>query len=196
MDFLRQLLRGIRDAWRRLSASARINIVVATLATLCLIVAMVVMSSRPNYVRLYSRLDLDDAASIQAYLGESGVSFKLVDNGQSVLVPAEQRSRLRVALMEQGLPRKQGIAPGFELFEEQDLMANRWLQDVKYMRAVQGELQRQLNEFDFVNKSFVFIREAKEELFVAEQQPSEAAVTLDVTRPLTKQEVKTVLGII
>ena len=197
MDLLRQLVNGIQQAWKRLSTSARINIVVAGLATLALIAAVVAMGSRPDYVRLYSRLDLDDTAAIQTYLrDEAGVPFKVTDGGQTVLVPVEERSRLRVALMEQGIPRKQGIAPGFELFEEQDLMMNRWLQDVKYMRAIQGELQRQLNEFDYVNKSFVFIREAKEELFVAEQKPSQAAVTLDVSRPLTKTEVKTILGII
>jgi len=61
------------------------------------------------------------------------------------------------------------------------------------MRAVQGELQRQLNEFDFVAKSFVFIREADEELFTAQQKPSEAAVTLDVRRPLNKPEIQAVL---
>jgi len=197
VEFLRQLLNGIRQAWQRLSASARVNIVVAAMATLALILTMVVTASRPQYVRLYSRLDLDDSASIQTYLREqANVRFKVQDNGQTVLVPIEERSRLRGALMEQGIPRKQGIAPGFELFEEQDLMTNRWLQDIKYMRAIQGELQRQLNEFEFVNKSFVFIREAKEEVFISEQKPSEAAVTLDVTRPLSKREVKTILGII
>ena len=196
MEFLRQLLTGIGQAWQRLSPSARVNIVVATLATLTLIGALVVMASRPQYVRLYSRLDLDDSAAIQTYLREDGTSFKVQGNGQTILVPVEDRSRLRVGLMEQGIPRKQGIAPGFELFQEQELMTNRWLQDVKYMRAIQGELQRQLNEFEFVNKSFVFIREAEEELFVAKQKPSQAAVTLDVTRPLTKSEIKTILGII
>jgi len=197
VEFLRQLLVGVGQAWQRLSASARINLIVAGLATATIIVALVFMGSRPHYVRLYSQLDLDDAAAIQSYLSDqANVPFKVENDGQTILVPADERSRLRVALMEQNLPRKQGVAPGFELFEEQDLMTTRWLQDVKYMRAIQGELQRQLNEFDFINKSFVFIREAREELFVSEQKPSEAAVTLEVKRPLSKGEVKALLGVI
>ncbi len=196
MDFLRQLWTGIREAWQRLSTSARVNITLAALATLALVIGMTILGARPHFVRLYSQLALDDSAAIQTYLRENDIPFKIQNDGQTILVPVKQRSELRVALMEQGIPRKQGIAPGFELFNTQDLMSNRWLQDVKYMRAVQGELQRMLNEFEFINKSFVFIREAKEELFVEEQKPSEAAVTLDVDRPLSKSEIKTILGII
>ncbi|MCX5770932.1 MAG: hypothetical protein NTZ09_11760, partial [Candidatus Hydrogenedentes bacterium] len=102
-------------------------------------------------------------------------------------------SQGRLAASSKGLPTTQGHAPGFEIFQQQDIMSNRWMQDIKYMRAVQGELQRQLNEFDFVNKSFVFIREADEELFTSQQKPSEAAVTLDVRRPLNKSETQAVL---
>ncbi len=57
----------------------------------------------------------------------------------------------------------------------------------------QGELQRMLNQFDFVRRSFVFIREAPEQLFVNDQRPSQATVTLDTTGPLTKAQVKAVV---
>ncbi len=61
------------------------------------------------------------------------------------------------------------------------------------MRALQGELQRTLNQYDFVRRSHVFIRESAEQLFVSEQQPSQATVTLDTTGPLTTAQVKAVL---
>ncbi len=193
MDSLRQLIDGIVLAWRRLSVSARVNLFVATLATAGIIAFMVFSGSRPTYVRLFDGVSSDEMSKIVDTLSQEGVSYKLEDQEHTVLVPMADRSRMRLALSSKGLPSTQGSAPGFELFKEQDLMSNRWLQDVKYMRAVQGELQRQLNEFDFINKSFVFIREAKDELFVSQQKPSEAAVTLDVKRPLTKQEIKAVL---
>lgn len=196
MEFLRQLFVGIAQIWQRLSASARVNMVIASLATVAVVAVLVVMGGRPHFVRLYSGLSPDDAAAIQAYLEERDVPYQLTDGGQTVLVPVQDRSRLRVALVEQRLPKTQGWAPGFEIFDRQDFMASRFLQDVNYLRAVQGELQRQLNEFDFVNKSFVFVREGEQELFVEQQQPSEAAVTLDVTRALTPREVKAVLGIV
>ena len=197
MGFLRQLLEGIRQTWQRLSLSARVNIVIAVLATMTAILVLVVTGGRPQYVLLYNRLSMEDSSAVQNYLREAGVSFKAQDDGQTVLVPAGKVSDVKRGLFEKGIvPSKQGVAPGFELFDQTDLMANRYLQDVKYMRAIEGELQRQLNEFDFINNSMVMIREAKEELFVSEQKPSKAAVTLDVKRPLSKSEVKMLLSLI
>jgi flagellar M-ring protein FliF len=193
VEFLRQLLNGIIQAWQRLSMSARVNLALAALATMGVIVFMVTTASRPTYVRLYDGVNPDEMSKIVGVLDQQGVPYKLQEGDRTVLVPATERSRMRMALSGKGLPTSQGYAPGFELLQQQDLMSNRWLQDVRYMRAVQGELQRQLNEFDFINKSFVFIREAKEELFTSQQKPSEAAVTLDVKRPLTKPEIKAVL---
>ncbi len=196
MDFLRQFLNGLQQAWRRLSASARVNIGLAAAATIAIVAVVAVMGGRPQFVRLYSGLELEEAAQIQSYLSEQRIPFRLEQGGTSILVPVQARTQARVALAAQGLPTAQGVTPGFELFDRQDLMTNQWLQDVNYMRAVQGALQRQLNEFEFVNRSFVFIREAPQELFVSQQRPSEAAVTLDVTRPLTKREVKAILSMV
>ena len=193
MEFLRQFIKGLIQAWQRLSSSARVNLVLASLVAAGLVAFVVFTASQPNYVRLFDGVSPSEMSKITGVLAQQGISYKLQDNEQTVLVPLKDRSRLKMLLSGQGLPSSQGYAPGFELFERQDIMANRWLQDVRYMRAVQGELQRQLNQFDFVNESFVFIREAKEELFTSQQKPSEAAVTLDVKRPLTKPEIKAVL---
>jgi len=193
VEFLRQLLNGTGQAWGKLSVSARINLALAAFAAVGLVVFTVVTASTPQYVRLYDHLDPQETAKVVEVLQAEGISYKLADGEQSILVRAGDRSRTKMAVAAKGLPTNQGAAPGFEMFKEQDLLANRWLQDVRYMRAVQGELQRQLNEFEFVNKSFVFIRESKEELFSSQQKPSEAAVTLDLKRGLSKGEVKAVL---
>ena len=193
MEFLRQLINGVIQAWQRLSVSARVNLIIASLLTAGLVVFMMFTANQPNYVRLYEGVSPGEMTKIVDALSRESVQYKLEDGEQTILVPLKDRSRMKMLLGGQNLPSSQGRAPGFEVFERQDIMANRWLQDVRYMRAVQGELQRQLNEFDFVNKSFVFIRESKEELFTSLQKPSEAAVTLDVKRSLTKPEIKAVL---
>jgi flagellar M-ring protein FliF len=193
VEFLRQLTSGVRQAWQRLTISARINLIIASLLTIGLVGFMVFTASQPNYVRLYDGVNAEEMNKIIEALNKESIPYKMDENTQAIMVPLSNRSRAKMVLGSQELPSSQGRTPGFEIFEKQDIMANRWLQDVRYMRAVQGELQRQLNEFEFVKKSFVFIREAKEELFISQQKPSEAAVTLDVKRPLSKQEIKAVL---
>lgn len=196
MDFFRQLFEGIVYAWGRFSLSAKVNIILAGGTSAAVIILLVVVGSRPHYVRLYTRLDLDESAQAQSFLDQESIPYKLQDGGETILVSVRDRSRALVGLGALSIPSSQGVARGFELLDTQDLLTNRWLQDVNYMRAVQGELQRQLNQFDFIDHSFVFIREATQELFIGEQQPSQASVTLKVSRPLTAMEVKAVLGVV
>jgi flagellar M-ring protein FliF len=196
VEYLRQLLSGIADVWRKLSTSARVNIVVAGLGVAALIAAIVWMGAQPQYVTLSSQLSPQDATKIADELAQAGVPYKFTSNNATVMVPANRRSDMQLLLAQSNLPVGKPVPPGWELFSQNDLMTNQWLQDVKFMRALQGQIQQQLNAFDFVNYSYVLIREAKEELFVSEQKPSEAAVTLEVTRPLSKQEIKGILSIV
>ena len=196
MEFLRQLANGVAQAWQRLSLSARVNLAIAAAVSVTVIAAVVILAGRAEYVRLYSGLSPDDSAAIQSTLQEEGVPYRVQRDGAVILVPVQHRSRMRVALMEEQLPRTHGVTPGFEIFDRQELLANRYLQDVNYMRAIQGELQRQLNEFEFVTRSAVFISQAREELFVAEREPSQAAVTINITRPVTPREVRALIGVI
>lgn len=193
LEFFRQLVTGVAQTWRRLSLGARVQLALAALLTIGLIAGAAFYGSQPQYGRLYSRLDLEEANEITVYLTEQNIPYTLRDGGTAVDIPVRDISRARVALSAQSLPRSQGEVPGFELLDTSDLMTNRRQQDMNYQRALRGELQRQLNQYDFVRNSFVFIREAPDELFVGEQKPSQATVTLDTTGPLTPQQVKAVL---
>lgn len=196
VDFLRQLMSGIAQAWRRLSLSARINIVLASVTVTGLFVVLVLASARTEYLTLSANAEPDHVTKIVDVLSQQGIPYRLENNNRTILVPTQQRSRAQLLLAENNLPVGRRISPGLELFQERELMTNQWLQDVKFMRAIQGEIERQLNAFEFINYSYVLIREAKEALFVSEQRPSEAAVTLEVTRPLTKQEVKAIVSMV
>ncbi|MCH7960295.1 MAG: hypothetical protein IID08_09195, partial [Candidatus Hydrogenedentes bacterium] len=195
-EFLRQLLIGVYEAWQRLSVNARVQIAAAALLTFAFLLGIVLVGSQPQYVRLYSRLDPAEANEMVVWLEDNDVPYQLREGGQAIDVPVQHVQSSRIGLVDMGLPRSQGVSQGFELFTNRDLMTNQWLQNVDFMRALQGELQRQLNEFDFIRKSFVFIREAPEELFSSEQKPSQANVILDVTRLLTRREVKAILHMV
>lgn len=196
VEFLRQLFTGIAEAWQRLSINARVQIALAAILTVAFLIGVVAIGSGPQYVRLYSRLDPDESNEIVVWLEDNDIPYQLRDGGASVEVPIQDVQRARIELVDLGLPTTQGVSEGFELFSDRDLMTNQWLQNVNFMRALQGTLQRQLNQFDFVRKSFVFIREAPEQLFVSEQKPSQANVILETNRQLTKREVKAVLHMV
>lgn len=196
MNYLRQLIQGIRDAWGRLTASARINIVVAGLSSLVLIGVVAWFGAQPQYLSLTTGLTPQDASRVVDVLNTNNIAWREENNYERILVPATDRGRAQLLLADADLPIGSAVPPGWELFDTNELMTNQWLQNMRFMRAVQGELQKQLNAFDFVEYSHVLIREAPDELFASEQKPSEAAVTLKVRRPLTDREKKALVSLI
>lgn len=197
MDFVYQIASDLLKAWRALSLSARINIFVAAAAVIAVILFSITFGVRPQYVTLSSGLRPEDTAKIADLLTQQNIPYRIGSDNTTVLVPVQRRSETQLILSERGLPVGRRIAPGFqELYAESELMTNKQAQDIKYMRAIQGELQQQLDAFDFVNYSLVLIREAKDELFISEQRPSEANVVLDINRPLTKREIKGIVSLV
>lgn len=195
-EFLRQFLTGVQRTWQRLSLSARVNIALSLAATVAVILVLVLYGSRPQFVALYSGLDREDSSAIIQYLEDNDIPYQARDAGATVMVRTRDLSDVRVALRNQGLPKSYGAGVGFEIFDQSSVMTSRSEQEIKYWRAVQGELQRMLNEFSFVRRSLVYIHREEESLFADEQRPAEAAVTLDVVRPLSRDEIEAVLGVV
>ncbi len=196
MDFLRQLAAGVAATWRQLSLSARVNVALWGIAAAAIIVFIVVVGSRPQYVTLTENVDSKDIGAIRTLLDDEGISNRLRESGRAIEVPMQSLSDARLLLAENDLPIDRGRSPGFELFNEADLMTNRYLQDVQFMRALQGELEAILNDFEFIEYSRVIIREARDELFRRDEQPAEALVTLQANRRLNPAEIKGILNLV
>lgn len=65
-----------------------------------------------------------------------------------------------------------------------------------HLQTVRGEVQRMLNQFDFVRKSWVIIAEMPKPLIVGDRRRLQAAVTLDTTGNLTRKQIKAVVDLV
>ncbi|GMV99645.1 MAG: hypothetical protein AMXMBFR84_07840 [Candidatus Hydrogenedentota bacterium] len=196
LEYFSSLAQNAVDTWRKLSASARVNIAVTALLAVAFIGAVVYMGSRPQFVTLFDNLSASDFTAVQQYLAEEGIPYETSGGGTAIEVPTNRLSDVRVALQSQGIPKSHGNVSGFEVFDTSNIMMNQSEQKIRFQRALQGELQRMLNEFEYVNRSYVMIRESEDELLLDDQRPSTAAVTLDVNRRPSKSEVEAMVNII
>lgn len=193
-NFALQVWANVVQVWQRLSLSARVNIGLTLAATIILIAVVVALGSRKEFVDLYTGLDPKEVDQIRAILADEGIPYKMADNYTTIRVPDTTVGRARVKLQQEDLPTHHGEMAGWELLDEESL----WISPEKHQdnvrRAVQGELQKMLNQFDFVDHSFVFISQAEQSLIASRQMPSEAAITLDVNRNPTRMEIDAILG--
>jgi flagellar M-ring protein FliF len=153
---------------------------VALVAVAALIVAGSVWAwaraTAPEYALLFSSLESGDASRIVERLKASKVPFKLERGGTDIWVPASAVHETRLSLASEGLPN--GGGSGFELFDQQRFGESEFSEQVKYHRALEGELSRTISHMAGVEHARVHLVLPSRGLFAASQENASASVVL------------------
>src|SRR5437868_1848363 len=104
-----------------LSNTQRVTILLVALLTGGGIFAFSRWKHEGDFRPLYVSMALEDSAVVVQKLRESGVEYRLSENGTSVLVPSAKLAESRIALAAAGLPKSGRI--GFELFDKSNFGA-------------------------------------------------------------------------
>ena len=138
----------------------------------------VIGSPSARYVALYSTGQLQevDRGEVRSYLERGGIPFK-EKKGKGFLVPEEFIHKIRTILVEAGIP-KQDKTKGFELFD-----SNTWIKGEKElqvleMRALKGQLEKDIAEYDNIKNASVILDLAPPRLFGGSQYKTKASVIL------------------
>jgi len=169
MDQLLKLISG-------LSITQRISILLAALVTAAGIFAFSRWKHEGDFRPLYSSMSLEDSSGVVQKLRESGVEYRLSENGSTVLVPSAKLAESRLALAAAGLPKTGRI--GFELFDKTNFGTTDFVEHINYKRALEGELERSVTSLAEVEQARVHITLPKESVFLDKEQPAKASVML------------------
>src|SRR3954451_17141916 len=167
MDQLKQLIAG-------LSTRQKISIVLAAVLTIGGLLGFARWKRESDFHSLYAGMAAEDAASVVQKLRETGVEYRLSENGGTVLVPSAKLAESRLALAAAGLPKTGRI--GFELFDKANFGATEFVEHINYKRALEGELERSVMSLAEVEQSRVHLTLPKESIFLDKQQPAKASV--------------------
>lgn len=170
MDIIGQALKNI--------GPGRIAIVGGVfLAMIVFLIVFITKLSSPSLETLYGELDPSDSARIVTQLQIMGAPYEIKQGGKEILVPSNDVSRVRMQLAEQGLPGS-GIL-GYELFDKSEsLGTTNFLQNVNYIRALEGELARTVESLNSVKGARIHLVLPKRELFSRQKQQPSASVFL------------------
>lgn len=135
-------------------------------------------SSKPDYGLLFSSLDHEDTVSITGKLNNMDIPYKLANGGQAILVPKETVLELRLELASDGLPSESSV--GFELFDSSTFGMTEFAQRVNLQRALQGELERTINQFREIKDSRVHIATPAHKLFAKDQDDVTASIIVNM----------------
>lgn len=195
-SFLENLKAKLVHLWTDSTAPQRILVGGVAMSVLLVFFLLIYWLGRPEYSVLYDRLMPEDANRVMESLKAGKEPFRLADNGQAILVPADRVYELRLRVAGEGILRGPGL--GFELFDDVKLGQTDYIQRINYQRALQGELARTISGFPNVESTRIHLVIPHRSLFIEEQSPPSAAVILTMKQgaKLENRQVQSVVNLV
>jgi flagellar M-ring protein FliF len=182
MDF-NALVKQIITLTKKLNKQQKI-VIVATMVIIVGLVSFLIVYNSGSKTRgddgyrvLFDNLKPADAALIVQDLEKSKIPYKIPQDGV-IEVPKDMVQKVRLQVASLGLPKESKV--GFNLFDKKEFGATDFEQNIKYLRALEGELSSDIESLRAVKKAKVNIAIPKETLFVSQQTPVTASVVLEL----------------
>ncbi|GAA7016008.1 flagellar basal-body MS-ring/collar protein FliF [Helicobacter pylori] len=194
---LKVLLQRIVDFFIKLNKKQKIALIAAgVLITALLVFLLLYPFKEKDYVQggygvLFERLDSSDNALILQHLQQNQIPYKILKD-DTILIPKDKVYEERITLASQGIPKTSKV--GFEIFDTKDFGATDFDQNIKLIRAIEGELSRTIESLNPIFKANVHIAIPKDSVFVAKEVPPSASVMLKL-KPDMKLSPTQILGI-
>src|SRR5258706_9820245 len=126
----------LKKLYRSLSTTQRWSILIFGVLIIAGVSWFTRQQREAGFRPLFSSLSSEDASGIVQKLKESGVDYRIGENGTSVMVPEARVAELRLELAGAGLPKTGRI--GYEIFHKTNFGITDFAEHVNYRRAVEG----------------------------------------------------------
>jgi flagellar M-ring protein FliF len=195
---LLQYWEKVKQYWNRYNRTTKI-IFISTVFLLILTAAIISINlSKTEYSLAFTELQPSDAANIKSYLDTAKTPYILSPDGKSIEVPTSEVANVKLAVESQGLNKNGSL--GFEVFSGSSTFGitdNEF--KVKYLSAIQGELQQLINSNQAISSSKVNISLPEEGPFLQQQaEKATASVVLQIKQgySLDQPKVDTIYNLV
>ncbi len=199
MDF-KVLFSQLVVLYAKLTKEQKIIIATAIVGIIGFLIFLVVYTSKDKsldrYEVLFESLSSPDASKVIEQLEKENIPYKLEDNN-IIKVPKEFVYKQRIAIASLGIP-KDSNGVGFELFDKQEFGATSFDQDIKYLRALEGELSRTIEALSPIESASVSLALPKESLFIEKAIAPTASVMVNIVdgRRLSSRQIRGIKNLI
>ncbi len=130
-----------------------------------------------GYSVLFDNTSPSDSALIIQQLEKDGIAYKVVNEG-TIAVPTKVVYKERIAISALGIPKNSKV--GFEIFDKSDFGSTDFEQQIKYLRALEGELARTISDLQPIENASVHIAIPKDSVFTDQKQPATASIVVEI----------------
>lgn len=191
------ILGNLFEGYLKLPLVQKILFPLLIVASVAGIVFVSKWASQPDYAVLFSDLKQVDSATIVEKLKEKQVKYQIRGDGDVIAVsPPEMVHELRLSLAAEGLPK--GGTVGFEIFDNTNFGTTSFVEKLKFVRAIQGELERTISSLDSVSSAKVHITQPEKTVFMKNKIPTTASVMLklNIGNGLSKEQIRGIVNLV
>lgn len=191
------ILAQLTEGFLKLPLIQKILFPILIVASVSGIIFVSQWANRPDYTVLFSDLEPADSSAVIERLKQQKISYEVRADGKTVAVsPPEIVHELRISLAGEGVPK--GGKVGFEIFDSNNLGATTFVEKLKFLRAIQGELERTISAIDAVSSVRVHVTQPEKSVFAKHGSVPTASVMLKL-RPggeLDKKQIKGITNLV
>ncbi|HWA90444.1 MAG TPA: flagellar basal-body MS-ring/collar protein FliF [Rhizomicrobium sp.] len=148
-----------------------------------------VLGEAPKSI-LFSGLESRDASAVTAKLDALQVPYEIKGDGSTILVPADQVTKLRMEMAKENLP---AAGVGYEIFDKSDAFgATAFVQNINRLRALEGELARSIQTIEGIESARVHLVVPERQIFARDEQQPSASVVLKTRGQLDRGQVQAI----
>lgn len=196
MDSLNAALAPLLERFRALELKQRFYLILSVAMAVAAGVWGWAAMTAPSYVTLFSKLESQDASQIVERLRDLKIPYQIEGGGSEIRVPAEHVHETRLSLAGEGLPNGGGV--GFEIFDQQRFGESEFSEQIKYHRALEGELSRTIGHLGGVESARVHLVLPSRSLFTSADNSASASVALKLRSgaQLSKEQTRGILHLV
>jgi flagellar M-ring protein FliF len=188
MAGINKALQQMSRLWQELSAKQRFLLVGGAGLTLAVLLLLVRQAATPTYKVLFSGLNPGDAQAMGAQLAAKNIPHEIDPAGTAISVPPEQIDAARLEVASTGMPHSGRL--GFEIFDKVSWGQTEFDEKVNYQRALEGELERTIQELRDVETARVHLVLPSDSVFLDRQRSAKASVILKLRRGTLSPEAR------
>ncbi len=174
------LMNALAEIWKNIGIAQKVSIILTTVATIGACALVIYFGTRPDWQILYADLDPKQAAKINDIVSGAGVQVKLNDGGKTIMVPSKDVYKMRLKVAGEGIQPNSVTSGGWETFDKLPLGATDLQQQLAKQRALQGELEKMINEMPGVVSSRVMLTLPQKSVFKKDKVRPSASIMINL----------------
>lgn len=167
------------DGMQTLPIVKQVALLIGLAASIAMAVYVVLWAQGTDYIPLGGNYSDKQAAEVVDVLTRGGINHRIDARTGLVVVDSTQLSRAKMQLAKEGVSNQGGV--GLELLDKENgLTTSQFIERTRYIRGLQGELERTITQIKQVKKARVHLAIPKQSSFIRDKKPPSASVFVDI----------------